>query len=146
MNLSLLITDNLGLDSVLEPLEMFAKADLLSFQNLYSQAEEQLDSLTFYYPGHRLADEILFEKAEIAIKKRDYARAAVFLEKIIELYPTDLLGDDAVFGLAEINRKFLNNTEKASELYKKIITEYPSSLFVVEARKQFRELRGDVTN
>ncbi len=146
MNLSLLITDNLGLDSIEEPLQMFAQADLYTFQNLFEQAEEKLDSLTFFFPGHRLADEILFEKAEIAIKKRDYPKAAGFLEKIVELYPTDLLGDDAVYKLAEINRKYLNNIEKASELYKKIITEYPSSLFVVEARKQFRELRGDFTN
>ncbi len=146
MNLSLLITDNLGLDSIYEPLEMFAQADLLTYQNLFSQAEEKLDSLTFYYPGHRLADEILFEKAEISVKKRDFAKAAQYLEKIIELYPTDILGDDAVYKLAEIYRKYLNDTQKASDLYKKIITEYPSSLFVVEARKQFRELRGDFTN
>ncbi|MES2629757.1 MAG: tetratricopeptide repeat protein [Bacteroidota bacterium] len=146
MNLSLLITDNLGLDSIEEPLQMFAQADLLTYQNLLDQAEQKLDSLTFYYPAHSLADEILFEKAEIEMKRRNYAKAAVYLEKIIELYPTDLLGDDAVYKLAELNRKFLGNTQKASDLYKKIITEYPSSLFVVEARKQFRELRGDFTN
>ncbi len=146
MNLSLLITDNLGLDSIEEPLQLFAQADLYNYRNLLTEAENQLDSLAYYYPAHRLADEILFEKAEIQLKKRDYIKAAGYLEKIIERYPTDLLGDDAVFLLAELNRKHLNNSVKASELYQKIITEYPSSLFVVEARKQFRELRGDAVN
>lgn len=146
MNLSLLITDNLGLDSIEEPLEMFARADLYTFRNMLSDAEVLLDSLSKLFPEHRLGDEILFEKAEISVKRRDYLKASEYLNKIIETYPTDLLGDDATFKLAEIYRKHLNNNEKASELYKKIITEYPSSLFVVEARKQFRELRGDKTN
>ena len=38
---------------------------------------------------------------------------------------------------------FLENKEEAMELYKKLITTYPSSLFVVESRKRFRALRGD---
>ncbi len=146
MNLSILITDNMGLDSITEPLEMFAQADLYNYRNLLDEAEERLDSLSFYYPGHRLADEILFEKAEIQLKRKDFAKAARFLEKLIELYPMDILGDDAVFLLAEINKKYLDDKTKAAGLYQKIITEYPSSLFVVEARKQFRELRGDSLN
>jgi len=113
---------------------------------MLNEADERLDSLAFYYPGHRLADEILFEKAEIQLKRKDYTKASIYLEKLIELYATDILGDDAVFLLAELNRKQLNNKTRASELYHKIITEYPSSLFVVEARKQFRELRGDSIN
>ena len=66
------------------------------------------------------------------------------LEDIIKNYKTDLKGDDATFLLAEINDKYLNNKEKAKELYQSIITDYNSSLLVIEARKRFRVLRGDV--
>jgi len=55
----------------------------------------------------------------------------------------DLKGDDATFLLAEINEKYLNNKEKAKELYQSIITDYNSSILVIEARKRFRLLRGD---
>jgi outer membrane protein assembly factor BamD (BamD/ComL family) len=37
----------------------------------------------------------------------------------------------------------LDNKEKASELYQQLLTDYPGSLYVVEARKRFRALRGD---
>ena len=45
--------------------------------------------------------------------------------------------------LAELNENQLNNPEEAKVLYQKLLIEYPGSLFVVEARKRFRELRGD---
>jgi TolA-binding protein len=65
------------------------------------------------------------------------------LEDIIKNYKTDLKGDDATFLLAEINEQYLGNKEKAKELYQTIITDYNSSLLVIEARKRFRALRGD---
>ncbi|MDB5233044.1 MAG: hypothetical protein JWR44_37, partial [Hymenobacter sp.] len=32
---------------------------------------------------------------------------------------------------------------KAQELYNRVITKYPGSIYVAEARKRFRKLRGD---
>jgi tetratricopeptide (TPR) repeat protein len=143
LNLSLLITDNLGRDSVEEPLKLFAFADLLVFQNLLGDAEKVLDSISLLYPEHPLADEILFEKSEIAMKRKDFVKAAEFLQKIVDVYPTDILGDDAHYRLAEIYEKMLGNKDKARELYQKIMMEYPGSMYTVDARKKFRELRGD---
>jgi hypothetical protein len=40
----------------------------------------------------------------------------------------------------------LKDPAKAMELYQDLLTKYPGSLFVVEARKRFRALRGDVLN
>ena len=37
----------------------------------------------------------------------------------------------------------LNDIEKAKEFYQKIIFEHPSSIYLVEARKKYRKLRGD---
>ena len=45
--------------------------------------------------------------------------------------------------LAEIYEVSLNNNAKASEYYQKIIIDFPGSLYVTEARKRFRLLRGD---
>ncbi|HEX4887658.1 MAG TPA: tetratricopeptide repeat protein [Luteibaculaceae bacterium] len=143
LQLSLRITDNLGLDSLQEPMELFAKADLYIYQNLLSEAETTLDSLQFTYPGHPLADEIWFAKAAIAAKQKNYVKAGEWLTKITENYGEDLLGDDALFLWAEYNRKYLNNLPLAQKLYEQLISTYPSSLYVIEARKRFRDLRGD---
>jgi hypothetical protein len=45
--------------------------------------------------------------------------------------------------MGDIYETQLNDTEKASEYYKKILFDYQGSLFAVEARKRFRIIRGD---
>ena len=67
------------------------------------------------------------------------------MKKIIENYAYDLLGDDAAYKLAEIYDYRLKNKEEAMKYYKKIIFDYKGSIYVPEARKRFRALRGDGT-
>ncbi len=143
INLSVFIIDNTGLDTIYAPMQIFAQADLLSFQNKDDAANLMLDSLLFTYPGHVLYDDIAYAKAEIFVRKREFQKAVPLLENIIESYGKDLKGDDALFLLAEINEKELNNKEKAKELYQKLILDFQNSLLVIEARKRFRLLRGD---
>ena len=58
MELSLLISDNLALDTITLPLEMFARADLLYLQHQDLAAIQTLDSISLNFPGHSLQDEI----------------------------------------------------------------------------------------
>lgn len=143
INLSVFIIDNLGLDTVETPMEMYAHAELLLYQNKIDEARATLDSIVYLFPGHVLYDDIAYTKAQLYLKKKEVEKAVPLLEEIIKNYKTDLKGDDATFLLAEINERFLNNKEKAKELYQTIITDYNSSLLVKEARKRFRVLRGD---
>ena len=66
--------------------------------------------------------------------------------KIIALNNDDILVDDAIYYLAELYLNNLNNVEKATDYYQKIIFEYPSSIYLVDARKKYRTLRGDDLN
>lgn len=143
INLSVFIIDNLGLDTIETPMQMYAKAELLLFQNRNDEAIGLLDTITYLFPGHALFDDILFTKATIFVKRKEFDRALPMLETILKNHKEDLKGDDATFLLAEINEKYLNNKERAKELYQSIITDYNSSLLVIEARKRFRLLRGD---
>ena len=143
MDLSLLITDNVGRDSIIEPLQMYAVADLLIFKKDFDKALVVLDSIPKFFPFTTLKDDILFTKYKVSIQKREYQEAAKFLKELIADYAEDLLGDDALFALAQLEEEEFKNEEKAMELYKALLTNYPSSLFVVEARKRFRALRGD---
>ena len=53
--------------------------------------------------------------------------------------------DDAYYRLGELHIK-QKNTEKAKEYYQKIIFDFPSSIHLVDARKKYRKLRGDIIN
>lgn len=146
LQLSLTISDALAIDTNVAPLELFAMADLFSFRNMDDNAIILLDSLNNTYPNHALADDIVFKKAQIALKKLNYTQAAVYYEEILKNYGDDILGDDAMFKLADLNENQFKNIEKAKELYQQLLEKYPDSLYVVEARKRFRRLRGDSIN
>lgn len=146
MSLALLIMDNTGMDSITEPLLIYSRADLLEFRNKDDAALATLDSVISIFPGHSLTDEVWYKKTEIFEKKGMYDTAAVYLNDIVEKYPDDILADDALFRLGTITENNLNNKPKAMELYEKLLTKYPGSLYVVDARKRFRVLRGDKVN
>ena len=143
IDLSLLITDNYNMDTTTVPMRQFAEADLLSYQNRWSEANVKLDSILTVFPGHTLKDEILMMKARMYLARGEFANAEAQLTEIMEVHFTDILADDALFMLAELQERVYENTEKAMELYKQLMADYPGSLFVVESRKRFRQLRGD---
>jgi tetratricopeptide (TPR) repeat protein len=146
LELSLTISDALAIDTNVAPLLIYARADLLAFQNKDDMARLTLDSINKLYPNHALADDILYKKARLEIKRGKYTEAAAFYDAIIKNYGEDILADDALFKLADLEEKQFRNIEKAKELYQKLIEDYPASLYVVESRKRFRKLRGDVVN
>ncbi len=141
MELSLLIGNNLNLDTTAVPLQMFARADLLFFQNKNEMAMATLDSLTELFPYHTLVDDILFRKAKIEIEHTNYTTAAEYLQQIIDGFSYDLLGDDALFMLADLNNYNLNEKEKARDLYKEMLISHPGSIYTEESRQKYRELR-----
>lgn len=143
MKLSILITDNLGLDSNYTAMYQFARADLLLEQHRYSEAFELYDSIQQAFPYHGLSDEIYLRKAQAMQQQGKWPEAVVFLEKIVSEHREDILADDAVFQLGEIYERHLNDKEKAAEYYKMILFQFKGSLLTVEARKRFRALRGD---
>lgn len=143
LELSLLIGDNSVYDTTGEELRMYSRADLALYQNKPDQAIATLDSLIEGYPETTLADEILYLKARIFIRKGRYEEATRSLETLLLAHRQDILADNALFLLAELNQDQLNNPGKAMELYKELLTEFPGSLLVAEARRRFRQLRGD---
>ena len=146
MYLSLLISDATAEDTNAVPLLIFARTDLLAFQNKDELAIQALDSINALFPNHVLADDILYKKAQIELKHGKYTEAGKYYEAIIKDYAEGILGDDATFKLADINETKLKNIDKAKELYQQLMEKYPGSLYVVEARKRYRVLRGDIIN
>ncbi len=141
MALSLLISNNLSLDTTAVPLKMFARADLLFFQNHDSLAMVTLDSIAEIYPYNSLVDNILFRKAKVEISQQKYSEAAEHLQQIVDEFGFGLLGDDALFMLAELYNYNLDKKEEAKKRYKEMLTRFPGSVFTDESREKYRELR-----
>ncbi|MBG7630275.1 MAG: tetratricopeptide repeat protein [Bacteroidetes bacterium] len=146
LDLNLLITDNIVKDSLRIALKKYATADLLSFQNKNQQAIDTLQTILIEYKGHPIEDESLFKQAQLFEKLNKFEKAENNYLQIITLKKDDILADDAHYFLAELYLKKLNNIEKATAYYQIIIFEYPSSIYLVDARKKFRTLRGDQIN
>ncbi len=143
LNLSLLVTDNLAADSAGKALKVYAKADKLIFAEQPEKAMVVLDSINVLYPDNILVDDISMAKARIYIQQKNYNEAITHLKKIYTDHPTDLWADDAVYMVADIYENQLSDKEQAKALYQKIITDYAGSLWINDARKRFRILRGD---
>jgi len=143
LDLSVFIMDNLGLDTTAVPLEMYAAADLLVFQNRFDEVFQKLDSLSMLFPDHGLEDDIWYMEAQVYKKQGEYVKAAEKLQKVIDEYPEDIRADNSLYELAELNETHLNDIEKAKALYETIFIDYSGSTLAVEARKRYRILRGD---
>lgn len=146
MQLSLLIQDNTGLDTSEVAMAEFSKVDLLIFQNKFEESIVALSGLFDKYKTHSLADEILWLKANTLLKINRIAEATKDLESILDNYKYDILADDALFLLAKITYENLNDKTKAMDLYKRLLKDYPGSIYGAQARIKFRELRGDFIN
>ncbi|HET8754249.1 MAG TPA: tetratricopeptide repeat protein, partial [Salinimicrobium sp.] len=143
MELSLLISDNSLEDSTQTALKLYSKADLLSFQHKNEEAIEVLDEILIQHKGEKIEDEALLKQAELLEKAGEYSKAEANYLELIQYYKTGILGDNAHFLLAELYSEKLEEPEKAKEFYEKIVFNYADSIYFVDARKKFRELRGD---
>ena len=146
ISLSLLIKDNTVLDTTDFAMRQYASIELMLFQNQKQKALDSLNAMLEKYPGHSLTDEIYWSQSRIHVTLGNFEKALELLDKIVSNYSYDILSDDAYFLMAKIYEEQLKNEAKAMEIYQDFLTRYPGSLFVAEARKRFRRLRGDLVN
>ena len=161
IELSLKIKENSAFDTTYADLKKFANIELLQAQNKIEETLSEISAMQKQYgmtneelfvnnltPQFRminspLIDDLLWMESGILRKLGEFDRALQLLNMIIEKFPDDVLADDALFTSAEIYERHLNNKEKAMEIYRDFLTRFPGSVYVAEARKRFRILRGD---
>ncbi len=143
LDLYLLITENMSFDSTYTALSVYARADLLAYQHKYSEAIATLDSILGAFPmGEPIRDNVWYKKAEIQYEMKHFAAADSLYQKCVDEDPYGTLADNALIMRARLNDNQLHNKQKAKEIYKIILLEYPGSLFTVEARKRYREMQS----
>ncbi|WP_299105473.1 tetratricopeptide repeat protein [uncultured Tenacibaculum sp.] len=142
-DLFLTISDNEPKDSIPSGLKEYAKASLLAYQSKNNEAVALLKDVITNFKGQPIEDEALFKQAKIYIELKKYDEAILNYAKILEMDAEGILIDDVYYHMAELYNNELNDVEKAKEYYQKIIFDHPNSIYLVDARKKFRKLRGD---
>ena len=146
LELKLLITDHKAIDSLHTALKRYAKADLLMTQKKPKEAILVLDSILENHKADPIIDQVLLFQAHVYESQKQYVKAASNYLLIIKNHKEEILIDDAYFYLAELYRTQLEDSEKAQHNYESIIFNHEDSIHFVEARRQYRILRGDLIN
>jgi tetratricopeptide (TPR) repeat protein len=139
--LSMLIKDNMVDDSEGKALLIFSRAEWLHYRRQDSLALLTLDSVISLFPQNVIVDDALYLKGKYYEAEGKYTEACAEYEKVVSGYPYDILADDALYERAMLYYNQLNEPEKARDLFKNLITGYPGSLYISDARRMFRELR-----
>jgi tetratricopeptide (TPR) repeat protein len=105
-----------------------------------------LDSILKDYNTNPIIDQVLLFQAQLYESQKQYMKAASNYLQIIKDHKKEILVDDAYFFLAELYRTHLEDLEKAKFNYESIIFNHEDSIHFVEARHQYRILRGDLIN
>ena len=143
MEYFLLINDNTVADSTQTALKQFAKGDYLLYQNRNQEAIAQFQSILKSFKGQEIEAVTLLRLGKIYEKGNDYNLALSQYQDIIVQYGDGIYIDEALYFSAEIYNNKLQQPEKAKPLYEKIIFNHQDSIYFVDARKKYRQLRGD---
>lgn len=139
----LLINDNTVADSTQTALKQFARGDFLMYQNKKSEAIAQFQSILKAFKGQEIEAVTLLRLGKIYESQKDFNSALSQYQQIIDSHSDGIYIDEALFFSAEIYNDELKDTEKAKPLYEKVIFNHQDSIYFVDARKKYRELRGD---
>ncbi len=143
LDLYMLIKDNSQSDSTYTALKKFAKGDFLLYKNKDDQALQQFHQILKDHKSDDIESVTLLRIGQILEKKQNYAQALEYYQIIINDFSDGIYLDEALYFSAEIYNKHIGEPEKAKEFYEKIIFNHQDSIYFVDARKQYRILRGD---
>ena len=146
LDLKLVISDFKDENSLQTALKLYAKADLLAFQNKKEAAILLLDKILAEHKTEPIVAQALFKQAQLYTELSKFEKAETNYETLIANYSAGILIDDAYFKLAQLYENILNQPEKAKVFYEKIIFNHADSIYFVDARKHYRALRGDAIN
>jgi len=139
----LLINDNTVADSTQTALKQFARGDYLIYQNKPQEALLHFQDILKNFKGQPIESITLYRLGKIYEKQGDYLLALNQYQQIIDQHPEDIYIDEALFFNAEIYSKKLIDLEKAKSFYEKLVFHHQDSIYFIDARKKYRELRGD---
>ena len=139
MSLSLIIGDNLDVDTTGIELQRVARADYKIYQHKEDQALLILDSIC--HDGNEISKpHALCRIAEIKEKNHEFALADSLYLQVVKGFPDSYMADDALMKAALLEDRHLKRREAAKQHYEQLIDQYPTSLYTAQAKKNYRKL------
>jgi tetratricopeptide (TPR) repeat protein len=146
MEYFLLINDNTVADSAQVALKKFARGDYLRYQNKNDLALTQFSKILSEHKGDEIQGVTLLRMGKINEKLGNYTEALRLYKEIIDLHSDGIYVDEALFFSAELYQEQFKQPELAKPLYEKMIFDHQDSIHFIEARRKFREIRGDTNS
>ncbi|MFH4968409.1 tetratricopeptide repeat protein [Gaetbulibacter sp. M240] len=146
LELKLVISDNKYEDSTQTALKLYAKADLRKFQNKPKEAIAILNTIIENHKTEPIVAQALYKQAQLFETEKRFNDAARNYQLVLDNYRDGVLADDALYYLARLYDGVLNQPQQAKALYEQILFDHEDSIYLVEARKRYRAMRGDLVN
>jgi tetratricopeptide (TPR) repeat protein len=146
IELGLLIQDILAEDTTGFILSKFAEIDLLAYQGNFPESIDRIEKLAFTTSNPVVMEKLRFRLFKNYEATRQFDKALAELDQIFKTKASDLYLDDALYFSGIIYAEQKKDKEKAMEYFLSLIKEKPGSVYIADARKRLRILRGDFAN
>ena len=143
LELKVVILDNRGPDSLNTALSRYASASFLARQGRHLEALAGLDDLLAEFGRHGVADEARFLRAQSLAALGSSIDAAEAYIEIAAYHPDSHLADRALFEASLLQSHRLDDATAAAQTLTRLLTSYPGSMYIQQARSLLRDLRGD---
>jgi tetratricopeptide (TPR) repeat protein len=118
----------------------FAHAELESARGKTDAAVDTLKHLLAAFAGSPIAPLALFTLGRRHTETGNLQESLGAFQKLVKEHPADMRADRALIRMAEIYEVNLKDRVMAQQTYERVLTEYPKSLFLDDARQKIRSL------
>ena len=123
-----------------EALKLFSKADLMSRQRRYSEAQAVYQNLYDLYPETILSDDAFFLAGKLSATMGRFEESVEMFDLFLVSYPESDLADQVLLSAGEISEIGLQDHESSIFYYERLLIDHPRSLYADIARKRLRNL------
>lgn len=123
-------------------LDLYAKAEYKEFQKKPDEAVKLLKEAARLSGNSMLGEMALLKAAEIEFDRGNYSSSREFITELNKIFPESKNIDQRIMLTAE-TFYYENNMSDALKYYTELITKYPASIHIQEARKKIRIIRKD---
>lgn len=125
-----------------QALKTYANAELKEIQKNFSEALKLYKETSGLADGENLAELCFMRSAKIEFNNAHFIQTKEILSKLFEKYPRTIYGDQAYL---LIGNSFISESNKdaAIKAFNDLLTNYPRSIYLQEARDKIRILRQD---